>query len=355
MKNAVLSLFEDKEYVKVCAPMVRYSKVQFRNIVRKYGCDLCFSPMIVANSFVQSSKARDIEFTSFDGVLSDRPLIVQFASSCVKDFVDAAEFVAQHCDGIDLNCGCPQKWALKSGFGCGLLSQPEIIHDCVKQLRNRLPEHKTVSVKIRLYDDVRKTVELAQSLEAAGVSLLTVHARTPDQRSEPINMDALIDVRKSVSIPVIANGDVKSLVDADYLHNATNCQGIMAARGILQNPGLFAGHKITQLCVIEDWLSMKHPNFFIFHNHLVFMLTQLLTRAERRVFNYLKTAADVVEFIKNKFGIVPKNDFSVSLLKPGAVYDSGKFFLEHLKETENGPEDSEESRDYFEGISDLYI
>lgn len=85
------------------------------------------------------------------------------------------------------------------------------------------------------------------------------------------------------------------------------------------------------------------------------MLTQLLTRAERRVFNYLKTAADVVEFIKNKFGIVPKNDFSVSLLKPGAVYDSGKFFLEHLKETENGPEDSEESRDYFEGISDLYI
>ena len=66
------------------------------------GCDLCYTPMIMANSFVQSQKARDVEFTTNN---TDRPLIVQFASSNIDEFATAAQLVQPFADGVDLNCG----------------------------------------------------------------------------------------------------------------------------------------------------------------------------------------------------------------------------------------------------------
>ena len=93
--------------VKICAPMVRYSKLPFRLLVREFGCDLAFSPMIMAESFAVSQKARLNEFTTNK---NDRPLIVQFASNEVGQFVESAKIVSNSCDGVDLNCGCPQGW-----------------------------------------------------------------------------------------------------------------------------------------------------------------------------------------------------------------------------------------------------
>ncbi|ELU14183.1 hypothetical protein CAPTEDRAFT_90110 [Capitella teleta] len=101
-----LELLEGDSLVKICAPMVRYSKLPFRTLVRKYDCDIAFTPMIVSESFNQSIKARHSDFTTNSG---DRPLIVQFAASQAKDFADAAEIVVPYADGVDLNCGCPQK------------------------------------------------------------------------------------------------------------------------------------------------------------------------------------------------------------------------------------------------------
>lgn len=129
----------------------------------------------------------------------------------------------------------------------------------------------------------------------------------------------------------------------------------MAARGILHNPGLFVGHKITQLCVVQDWLSMKHANFFVFHHHLVYMLDRLFTRADRRVFNYLRNADDVVDFIKKKFDIAPVHpNFYVSLTKPGCDFDGGAYFSEKVKEAESDYESIKNSDEYLNGIDCLY-
>lgn len=62
----------------------------------------------------------------------------------------------RYCDGVDLNCGCPQRWALNDGYGAQLLKNPEIIKDCVRQFRNRISTDKTISVKLRLLDDHRQ-------------------------------------------------------------------------------------------------------------------------------------------------------------------------------------------------------
>jgi tRNA-dihydrouridine synthase 4 len=102
--------------------MVRFSKLPFRHVVRSWGSDIVFTPMIMANSFVNSSKARDVEFTTnaYDRYVRppcdvqrtnmilhtrSRPLVVQFAAHTDKEFGDAAELVASSADGIDLNCG----------------------------------------------------------------------------------------------------------------------------------------------------------------------------------------------------------------------------------------------------------
>ncbi|KMQ91455.1 trna-dihydrouridine 20a 20b synthase [Lasius niger] len=250
--------------IKICAPMVRYSKLQFRTLVRRYGCDICFTPMILADSFVRSLKARENEFTTHE---EDKPLIVQFAAKTVNDFVGAAEMVAPYCNGVDLNCGCPQRWAMKEGYGADLLKKPELVRDLVHEIRNRIPRPFTVSVKIRLLKDIRQTIALCQVLEKAGASFLTVHARTPEMRNEPIDLDNLKLLRDYVQLPLVANGDVKSLENAEFLFKESRSEGVMSAR--------------------------------------VFMLEKILPKKDRVLFNNLQDKSSVLEFLENYYNIRP--------------------------------------------------
>lgn len=265
-----------------------------------YGVDLCFTPMILANSFCQNSKARACEFAT---TVSDTPLIVQFAANNVDDFVDASTLAYPYADGVDLNCGCPQRWAMKDGYGCALLSKPQVIQELVKGVRNSLSNTFSVSVKVRLLKDLKKTIEICRQLEKCGVTFLTVHGRTPDQKSTGyVDTAALKDICEIVKIPVIANGGVKTLLDADDLYAATNCNGVMAASGLLANPALFSGANRTPLSCVKQWMSLKDQDsdrlpFQFYHHHLVFMLDKVLSKEEKQIFNVLNTFESVDEFL----------------------------------------------------------
>ncbi|KAJ9586026.1 hypothetical protein L9F63_020323 [Diploptera punctata] len=285
--SVVLNLFNENKLVNVCAPMVRYSKLAFRTLTRRYNCHLCFTPMILADSFICSAKARSNEFTTNK---EDRPLIVQFAAKDANQFAIAAEMVASYCDGVDLNCGCPQSWAMKEGYGAHLLDKPHLIRDLVLQVRNRIPGPFTVSVKIRIvekFEIFRNTIELCRMLEKVGISFLTVHARTPKQRHQPINTDALREIKSSIQVPLIGNGDIKTNDGAHNLQTYTGCDGVMAARGILSNPAMFAGYATTPFTCVEDWIAISkqtNVSFQCFHHHLVFMLEKVLPKSKRLIF-----------------------------------------------------------------------
>ncbi|CAH1395961.1 unnamed protein product [Nezara viridula] len=218
-------------------------RLEFRTLVKMYGCQLCFTPMIMADSFVQSLKARHNEFvTNTD----DKPLIVQFAAKNVNDFVSAAELIS--------------------------------------------PE----------------SVQLCKNLEACGVSFLTVHGRTVKERSEPVNTNAIRSIVDSVDIPVIANGDIKSLNDCFHLNELTKCKGVMAARGILQNPAMFSGLEKTPLSCVQNWVDLcckSDVQFQCYHHHLVFMLEKVLSKKERNTFNFLKTFDQVNNYLSEKLSI----------------------------------------------------
>lgn len=267
--------------------------------------------MILADSFCQNAKARINEFSTTE---NDTPLIVQFASNNVNDFIDASKLVFPYADGVDLNCGCPQRWAIRDGYGCALLSKPEVVHDMVKEVRNSLPSDFSISVKIRILEDIKKTISLSQQLEKCGITFLTVHGRTPMQKSgDNIDTYAVKTVCESINIPVIANGGVKTLDDANNLHNLTECNGVMAASGILVNPALFSGAKRTPMTCIKLWMNMKSMyqdkiTFQCYHHHLVFMLEKVLTRQQKQVFNHLCTFESVDEFLT--YNLLPQCDLS---------------------------------------------
>ncbi|KAG8002064.1 tRNA-dihydrouridine(20a/20b) synthase [NAD(P)+]-like, partial [Nibea albiflora] len=200
--TSIMGMFEKGKVLKICAPMVRYSKLAFRSLVRKYNCDICFTPMIVASDFMRSVKARDSEFTTNE--------------PCV---------VAPFSDGVDLNCGCPQRWAMSAGYGACLINKPELVKDMVRHVRNQVDNpNYTASIKIRIHKDLRQTVDLCQKAESAGVSWITVHGRTSEERHQPVHYDAIKTIKDSVSVPVIANGDIKYLRDVESTHKAYRSQ-----------------------------------------------------------------------------------------------------------------------------------
>ncbi|XP_033919291.1 uncharacterized protein [Melopsittacus undulatus] len=219
-----VDLFHSGQVVKICAPMVRYSKLAFRTLVRKYSCDLCYTPMIVAADFVRSAKARDSEFTTNKG---DHPLIVQFAAKEAQVLCDAARIICPFADGIDLNCGCPQRWAMAEGYGACLINKPELVQDMVRRVRNQINKPRfSVSIKIRIHEDLKRTVDLCQKAEATGVSWITVHGRSVEERHQPVHYDAIKIIKQSMSIPIVANGDIRTLRDAEKVHHLTGADGL---------------------------------------------------------------------------------------------------------------------------------
>lgn len=232
---------------------------------------------------------------------------------------------------MDLNCGCPQRWASQLGLGCSLLKSPQLIYDMVRQCRNQIAKPFTISVKMRILPNLRDTLQICKQLEMCDISFLSVHARTPSELTGDINKNALKMICEDSNVPVVANGGIKNLNDCLQLKSDTNCKGVMSANGILTNPTLFTGSEITTVDCIQHWidicynstilqeqyetidrLSYKIPEkpsnltFQCFHHHLVFMLEKLLPRKEKQIFNNLQTFCDVLNYIECYFNIKPR-------------------------------------------------
>ncbi|AKD38213.1 hypothetical protein I926_04435 [Pasteurella multocida subsp. multocida OH4807] len=143
--------------------------------------------------------------------------------------------------GIDLNCGCPSKTVNGSHGGASLLKQPELIYSATKALREAVPQSLPVSVKVRLgWDDVNQAFEIADAVQQGGATEITIHGRTKvdGYRAEQINWEKINEVRQTLHIPVIANGEIWSWQDGQNCLAVTGCQDLMIGRGALNVPNL---------------------------------------------------------------------------------------------------------------------
>lgn len=142
--------------------------------------------------------------------------------------------------GVDLNFGCPAKAVNKSRGGAVLLKETERLYQIVKAVRDAVPAQFPVSAKIRLgYDDTSLTLDNAAAIAAAGASMLTVHARTKsDGYRPPAYWPWIATIKRHVSIPLVANGEIWSASDANLCQQQADCQDIMLGRGALALPNL---------------------------------------------------------------------------------------------------------------------
>ncbi|MDB6366464.1 tRNA dihydrouridine(16) synthase DusC [Photorhabdus bodei] len=143
--------------------------------------------------------------------------------------------------GVDLNCGCPSKTVNGSGGGATLLKDPELIYQGAKAIREAVPAHLPVTVKVRLgWDSGDRQFEIADAVQQAGATEITVHGRTKEDgyQAERINWQAIGEIRQRLSIPVIANGEIWDWQSAQDCLNVTGCDAVMIGRGALHVPNL---------------------------------------------------------------------------------------------------------------------
>ncbi|ECG8590685.1 tRNA dihydrouridine(16) synthase DusC [Salmonella enterica subsp. salamae] len=154
---------------------------------------------------------------------------------------NAARAAALGSYGVDLNCGCPSKVVNGSGGGATLLKDPELIYQGAKAMRAAVPSHLPVTVKVRLgWDSGDRKFEIADAVQQAGASELVVHGRTKAQgyRAEHIDWQAIGEIRRRLTIPVVANGEIWDWQSAQACRAASGCDAVMIGRGALNIPNL---------------------------------------------------------------------------------------------------------------------
>ncbi|NIC24878.1 tRNA dihydrouridine(16) synthase DusC [Serratia plymuthica] len=154
---------------------------------------------------------------------------------------NAARAVELGSYGVDLNCGCPSKLVNGSGGGATLLKDPELIYQGAKAMRAAVPDHLPVTVKVRLgWDSDSRSFEIADAVQQAGATELAVHGRTKEDgyKAERINWAAIGEIRKRLTIPVIANGEIWDYRSAQDCLQTTGCDAVMLGRGALNVPNL---------------------------------------------------------------------------------------------------------------------
>lgn len=221
----------------ILAPMAGITDLPFRLICKKYNPGLMYTEMVSSRAICYNDE-KTLKMIEIEE--NERPTAIQIFGNDPKMMGEAAKKLSDVADIIDINMGCPAPKVVKGGDGSALLQNLELADSIIKEVveQSRVP----VSVKMRkgFSSDNVVAIELAKICERNGVSAITVHGRSRDEfYSGKVDLDIIKQVKKSISIPVIGNGDIFSEEDALRMFEYTGVDGIMCARGTLGSPWIF--------------------------------------------------------------------------------------------------------------------
>lgn len=284
------------------APMAGITDRAFREIVSDLGSGLNFTEMVSAKGLYYKDKKtkmlmdRGDEATLSIQIFGSDPDIM---GSVVKNYLNDDD----RFQGVDINMGCPAPKIVKNGDGSALMRDLDLAKRVIDKVVTA--SKKPVSVKFRLGwdEDNINYLELGKICEELGVSFVTLHPRTRNAfYSGEADWDAIAKLKEHLSIPVIGNGDVNTPDDIENMFAQTNCDGILLARGALENPYLFSRMEKPDIVTMIE-LIMMHLNLKCEYLGERVAVTQM----RKHIAWYLKGFRNSKE-LKNKINTVDKKE-----------------------------------------------
>lgn len=313
----------------VLAPMAGTSNPAYIKICEEMGLGYAITELISAEAIIRDNKKTLDMLNGFQNL--HIPVAIQLFGSNIDTMKKAAQIIENKFKPkiIDINMGCPvPKVATRAGAGSALLKEPQKAFELVKAVCENVNTPVTVKIRSGWDNSSINAIEIAKIVEKAGASAITVHARTRSQGySGKADWNIIKNVVKSVNIPVIGNGDIKSEVDARKMLDETGCTAIMIGRAALGNPWFIKNTK--------DYLEAKPTEKTIDYNEKIAMIKKHLNyliqdKGEKiaikemrtEVSYYLKGMPKSSEIKPELFKTQTKHDFTLILDK----------YLENLKE-----------------------
>lgn len=222
----------------VLAPMASVADRSYRLMCKKFGAGLVFSEMISVKGICYNLKKTEnlLKITK-----EERPMALQLFGEDPKYFELALDVVLKHQpDIIDINMGCPVRKVVRNGAGSSLMKDVKLAEKIARVVVKN--SNVPVSVKIRKgWDDENvNAIEFAKAMQNCGVSAITVHGRTKEQMfSGKADWDIVEKIKKSVNIPIILSGDVKTVKDVKAAYEKTDVDLVMIGRATFGRPWIF--------------------------------------------------------------------------------------------------------------------
>lgn len=249
----------------ILAPMAGITDSVLRRIIRGFSPDCLVMSEMVSSEGLRMNPDRSITHCEKD----EHPLCFQVSGHKPHLMAEAAKILEPDCETIDINMGCPAPKIVRNGDGSALMRTPKLAGDIIEAVKNAVSV--PVTVKTRLGWDVPSMnyMEIAHIAQESGADAIMVHGRTRTQMySGEADWEAIAEIKQSLKIPVIANGDINSVEAAIKCKEVTNCDGFGIGRGILGDVELisriehyFETGEILPEPTIERRLEMARIHF----------------------------------------------------------------------------------------------
>ena len=226
-------------YPVFLAPMAGVTDTPYRILAREMGCPLVYSEM-VSDKGINYRNEHTLNMLKTEP--EERPMAMQLFGAEADSVAKAAEYVASLgcADILDFNMGCPAPKVVKNHEGSAMLKNPENAYRVLKALVGAVDMPVTVKLRIGWDKDSINIMEMAQLAQEAGVAAIAIHGRTREQfYRDQADWKIIGQVRESLHIPVIANGDVRSVQDLIKIRQVTGCEAVMVGRAAQGNPWIF--------------------------------------------------------------------------------------------------------------------
>lgn len=236
----------------ILSPMAGYSDQPFRSLCRELGSAMSYTEFINAIEIVQNRRLSIRLEQRLAYLPEERPVVFQLFDNDPDRLLQAAlKLQAYEPDIIDINMGCSVRRVSGRGAGAGLMRTPLKIARIFDTLNKSLEVPVTGKIRLGWDDECLNYRLIARIIEENGGALIAIHGRTKAQGyGGEANWDAISEVKDAVSIPVIGNGDVRTVEDIERLKSHTGCDGVMIGRAAVGNPWIFS--RINRMQVPHD-------------------------------------------------------------------------------------------------------